>query len=55
MARLAKPASTVIGVPVDKIYKVEEILGRKLATGQTPIVKIRVPVADVEKIRKAIR
>jgi len=55
MARPKSEPSTVIGIPVDKIYRVEEILGRRLATGQTPIVKVRVPTADVDKIRKAIK
>jgi hypothetical protein len=55
MGRPFKEPSTVIGIPVDKVAKVEKILGRKLAVNQTPIVKVRVPTADVEKIRKAIK
>lgn len=55
MGRPKKDPSVVIGIPVDKIADVEKILKRKLAANQTPIVKVRVPAADVEKIRKAIK
>lgn len=55
MARPSKPPSQIIAIPVDKVAKVEAILGRKLAMNQTPIIKIRVPTADVERIRKAIK
>ncbi len=55
MARPKKEKSIVIGVPVDKVAKVEKILGRKLAVNQTPIVKIRVPTSQVQEIRKAIQ
>lgn len=54
MGRLKKEPSVVIGVPVDKLAAVEKILGREVANNQTPIVKVRVPVAIVAKIRKAI-
>lgn len=55
MGRPRKEPTTVIGIPVNKLAKVEKILGRKLAGNQTPIVKVRVALADVAKIRKAIR
>lgn len=55
MAPPRKEPSVVIGIPVDKIADVEKILNRKLAVNQTPIVKVRVPAADVDKIRKAIK
>lgn len=45
----------VIGIPVDKLKKVEKILGRKLAENQTPIVKVRVALDEVEKVRKAMK
>lgn len=54
MGRPRKEPTTVIGIPVDKLAAVEKLLGRKLATKQTPIVKVRVLVADVAKIRKAV-
>lgn len=55
MARPKKDPSEVIGIPLDKIKIVEKILGREVANNQTPIVKVRVPVAMVDKIRKAIK
>lgn len=55
MGRPKKEPSIVIGIPVDKVAAVEKLLGRKLAGNQTPIVKVRVPVKQVAKIRKAIR
>lgn len=55
MGRPKKEPSVVIGIPVDKIAEVEKILKRKLAVNQTPIVKVRVPAGEVDKIRKAIK
>ena len=55
MGRLKKEPTQIIAIPVDKIPAAEKVLGRKLAINQTPTVKIRVPIADVAKIRKAIK
>ena len=52
--RPRKEPSIVIGVPVDRLEQVEEILGRKIAVNQVPIIKVRVPVSAVDKIRKAL-
>ncbi len=52
---MKKLKSVVIGIPTDRLPLVERMLGRKLATNQIPIVKIRVPAADVARIRKAIK
>lgn len=53
--RPAQPLSQVIRVPVSKLRTVEQIVGRSLADNQEPSVMVRVPVAQVAKIRKAIK
>lgn len=55
MARSKKEETKIIGIPVDKIEIVEKLLGRSLATKQTPIVKIRVPKSMIKKIRELIK
>lgn len=52
--RPSKAPTVVIRVPVDKIPAVERALGRPVAENQTPHVNVRVPAADVAKIRKVI-
>ena len=53
--RPSKQPTTVISVPVDRIAAVERALGRPIATAQTPIIKVRIPVALVGQIRKVIK
>jgi len=53
--RPKKEPTKVIAIPTDKIDAVEGALGRKVAPNQTPIVKIRVPVSEIPKIRKAMK
>ncbi len=51
--RPAGEPTTVIAVPTDKIETVEKLLNREIGTGQTPTIKVRVPVAMIEQIKTA--
>ena len=46
--------SVVIHVPIDRIEAVEQVTG-KIITRQIPCIRIRVPKADVAKIRRIIK
>lgn len=53
--RPKKEPTTVIAIPMNRLAAVSKILGREVAANQMPIVKVRIPTCDVEKIRKIIR
>lgn len=53
--RPKKEPTKLIAVPVNKIATVAEVLGRPIKMKQTPIVKIRVPVSDIERVREALK
>lgn len=56
MSRKRGPKTQIIAVPINRLADVQKALGRTgLAGNQTPIVKIRVPAADVERIRGVIK
>lgn len=46
--------TTNMSIPVSKIAEVEKILGRKIASNQTPRISVRVPNDLVEQIRQQI-
>jgi hypothetical protein len=53
--RPKKPPTQIIRIQIDEIPIVEKLLGRKIAENQVPNVLIRVPVSDVNRIRKALK
>lgn len=55
MARPSKEPSKVIAIPIDRIEAVRTLLGRPVAPNQTPIVKIRVPISQVDSVRQCIQ
>lgn len=53
--RKKKEPTVVMSVPVDRIDAVSHSLMRDFALNQTAIVKIRVPISQVEQVKRAIR
>lgn len=46
--------SKIMNIPVDRLSKVEKLLGRTLAENQVATVRVRVPVEKIEQVRKII-